>query len=121
MGALHGLLCLQRRTRVGGTDIQWENDIGSKLSLSTHDALRRQQMGRAIQVRFECSTFLAQSAQVTEAKDLEAATIGQDGTIPMHKGMQTTKLGKEFRAGTQHEVIGIGKENLDASRVQFFR
>src|SRR5215469_7074369 len=50
MGPLHSLPGGIGRTGIGGTDIQWQDDIRAKLGLDLHDTFRRQHMRRAIQV-----------------------------------------------------------------------
>src|SRR5271167_276749 len=72
-------------------------------------------------MRFEERPFLAQFAQVTEAEDLEAATVGEDGTIPVHEVVQPTKVANESGARAQHEVVGVGENDGRTSLTHLFR
>ena len=72
-------------------------------------------------MRPEGGALLAQLAQVAKAEDLEAAAVGQDGSIPAHERMQAAELLDQLRARPQHQVIGVGEDDLRACLAQFFR
>ncbi len=72
-------------------------------------------------MRFEGCPVLAQFAQVTQAEDLEAATIGEDGAIPVHEVVQSTKIANQLGAWSQHEMVGVGENDGRASLAQIFR
>src|SRR6266568_3755215 len=98
VGALHPLPRLCRCAGICGADIQRQDNIRAECSLDPHDALRRQQVQRSIQVRLESRSLLAQFAQVAQAENLEAAAISQNGAVPVHKSMQPAKIADQLRA-----------------------
>ncbi len=72
-------------------------------------------------MRLEGGPFFAQFTQVSKAKDLKAAAIGQYRPVPVHKRVQSAERSNQFRARPQHQVIGIGENDLRACRAQFLR
>ena len=51
---------------------------------------------------------------VVVAEHLEAARIGKNGAVPVHKLVQAAQLGNGVLAGTHGQVIGVGKHDLGA-------
>src|SRR5947209_19199969 len=67
------------------------------------------------------NSVLAHAAQVFEAKDLIPAAVGQDGTVPCHETMQSTRLFDKIDARPQIQMVGIGQNDLGADLAQFMR
>ena len=88
MSSLHRVSRLSGRRGIGRADIQRQNNVSAQLVLDLHHALRCEHVRRSIQVRFKRSPLLAQFAQMTQAKDLKAAAVSQDRTIPAHKRVE---------------------------------
>ena len=78
-------------------------------------------MARAIDMRLERHSVLVELTQVAQTPHLEAATIGQNRTVPVHERVQPAELFDQRGTGPQHQVIGIGENDLRARRVQLFR
>src|SRR5712691_10034636 len=95
MRALHSCFRLLPRARIGRANVERQDDVRAQLRLDLHDTLWRQHMRRAIQVRLKIRAILAQFTQVTEAKDLEAAAIGEYRSIPVSKRVQATKFSNQ--------------------------
>jgi hypothetical protein len=74
-------------------------------------------MSRAIEMRFKDDAILAEFAEVAEAPDLEAAAIGENGAIPMHKRVEAAEGRDQGRAGAEHQMVGIGENNFRACRL----
>src|SRR2546425_6684858 len=72
-------------------------------------------------MRFEGCPVLAQFAQVTRAEALEAATIGEDGAMPVHEEVQSTKIANQSGAWSQHQMVGVSKNDVRTSLAQLFR
>jgi hypothetical protein len=53
-------------------------------------------------------------AQLRERHDLEATGIGQNGARPAHECVQPAERRDALGTRPQHEVIGIGKDNVSA-------
>ena len=62
----------------------------------------------------ECHAFFADFAEIVQTKNLEAAGIGENGSIPRHKPVQSAHLPNCVDSWTQIEMVGIGEQNLDA-------
>ena len=56
-----------------------------------------------------------------QGEDLEAAGVGEDGTVPFHETVDAAHALEDFRARAQEKVIGIGKEDLGARFFERFR
>ena len=65
-------------------------------------------------MRAEGDAFVRDFAQFTEAENLEAAGIGEDGARPGHEFVQAAQLADEFMAGTQKEMVGVREQDLHA-------
>ena len=77
-------------------------------------------MARAVKVGLETNPFLADFAEFTEAEDLKTAAVREDGTLPVHKGVQPPELPDQFVARTQIKMIGITQNNLGPEVEQRF-
>jgi hypothetical protein len=75
-------------------------------------------MRRSIEVRAKRDAFFADLAQIVQAENLEAARIGEDGSIPRHEAVQPAHLANRLDSGTQIKMIGIAEQNLDAKLFQ---
>ncbi len=62
--------------------------------------------------------LLLNLAQPCQGKHLKSAGIREDRAIPVHKFVQTAKLSDQLVAGTDMEVVGIGKFHLRADRAE---
>ena len=78
------------------------------------DALRRQVVALAVEVRVEGDAVLGHLPQVGQRHDLEPAGIGQDRAVPVHEAVQPAELGDPLGAGPQHQVIGVAEHDLGA-------
>ena len=52
--------------------------------------------------------------RIVMAKDLKAARIGKDGTVPVHEVMEPAQLINQVLARAHAQVIGVGKHDLRA-------
>ncbi len=43
--------------------------------------------------------------------------VGEDRPVPAHEGVQAAEAGDAFRAGAQHQVIGVGEHDVGAGRL----
>src|SRR6516164_9417127 len=69
-------------------------------------------------MRAKCDAFFGHLAKITQAKNLEAAGIGQDRMRPGHELMQPAQSPYGVNAWTEIEVISVAKQNLDANVLQ---
>ena len=75
-------------------------------------------MQGAVEVGAKRHAVVVEFSQVPEAKYLESATVGQNGSIKTHEPMQPSKLGDELVTGAQHQVVGVGEDHV---RTQFVK
>ena len=66
----------------------------------------------------EVDALLLDLAQGGQGEDLEAAGVGEHGAVPGHEFVQTAALLHQLVAGTQVQVIGVGKLHLTADVLQ---
>jgi len=74
-----------------------------------------------VQVRTKGDAFLRYLRKFSEADNLEPAAVGKDRPWPPHEIMQSTQSIDKVGAGPEVKVVGIGKDDLRATRSQFVR
>src|SRR5438552_4635369 len=74
--------------RILGAFIKRHDDVCSQRSLHVYRFFWSEKVRRAIQMRTEFHALIAHLAQLAEAKNLEAAGIGEQGALPGHEAMQ---------------------------------
>ena len=89
-------------------------DVGAKQALHLDGALRREQMRCAVDMRLEGHAVLLDTAELRQRHDLIAAGVGKDWPVPAHEAVQPAKLGDALGAGPQHEMIGVGEDDVGA-------
>jgi hypothetical protein len=70
---------------------------------------------RAIDVRTKRDAFVVELAQARERKDLITTAVGQQCVRPRHETLHAAEFVHELRTGSQHQVIGIGEDQLRAA------
>ena len=66
----------------------------------------------AVEVRLEQDAVLVELAQVCQAESLEAAAVREDRAMPTHEIVKASQLVDHIYTRPQHEMIGVGQENL---------
>ena len=116
----HGQLHRGARLGLGGGErralVQRHGDGGVEQMLDLHGAGRGQAMGGAVEMRLERHPVGVQLAQLGQRHDLEAAGIGQDRARPVHEPVQPAEPRDPFRAGAQHQVVGVAQHQPGAGR-----
>ena len=69
-------------------------------------------MAAAVDVALEGASFRGELTYGAEAEDLEAAAIGENGTVPALKAVQAACLTQYVQTGAKVEMIGIAEDNL---------
>ena len=106
-----GLVARGRKRRAF---VQHHLDIGAEQALHLDGALRRQLDGRAVDMRLENDAPLVDAPELRQRHHLVAAGIGEDRLLPMHELVQAAELGDALGAGPQHQVIGVGEDDVGA-------
>ena len=66
----------------------------------------------AIDVAAEGHPLVSQFAVLGKGEDLEAAAVGQDGTVPPVELVQASGTLDDVHTGTQVQVIGVAQDDL---------
>jgi len=75
----------------------------------------------AVDVAAEGNALVGEFAIVGKGKDLKAAAIGQDGTVPTVELVQSSCTLDDVHTGSQIEVIGVTQDNLRLDIISQFR
>ena len=62
----------------------------------------------------ELDALLTDLAELGERKDLKAAAVGEDRAVPGHEAVETAQRLDQLVAGSDVQVIGVGKLDLTA-------
>ncbi len=114
---LHGALGLLLLGRQFDALVELHLDVGAEQALDLDRPLRRQHVAAAVDVRGKAHALLAHLADLGERHHLEAAAVGEDRAVPAHEGMQAAEAGDALGAGAQHQVIGVGEDDVGAGRL----
>ncbi len=95
-------------------------DVGAEQALHLDGALRRQLYRGAVDMRLEGDARFGNAAELGQRHDLIAAGIGEDRPVPMHEAMQAAEPGDALGARPQHQMIGVGEEDVGARRLHVF-
>src|SRR5690554_4441090 len=57
-------------------------------------------------------TILAHLGKVRQTHYLITAAVGQDWPVPIHELVQSAQLRHPLSTGTEHQVIGVAKDNI---------
>ena len=85
MRADHRLARVFQGSGVGRALVERHDHIGADLLFEAHDALGREGMLRAIQVRAEAYPVIADAAEIPQGENLIAPRIGEDAPLPAMK------------------------------------
>src|SRR4029079_13303273 len=69
----------------------------------------------------ELDAVLVDRAQSLEREDLEAAGVGEDGTIPSHERVQPPELSNELVGRAEMQMVRVAKDHLRADLAQIVR
>ena len=112
---LNGAFNVGARGGIARALVELHADVGTELHGDFHVVLRRpEHVATVIIVDDKAHALVSELDRVVVAEHLEAARIGEDRAVPVHKLVQATQLGDGVLAGTHGQVIGIGKHDLGA-------
>ena len=94
--------------------IHLHGDIGADPLLNPHRVLGRELDRAAVDVGAKKGAGLGDPHLLCETEHLEAARIGERGTIPSHERRHAPRLLDQLLAGPQVEVIRIGEHHPGA-------
>ena len=105
----------------GRAFIEHHGDVRIQRTLHLHRDLGREKELVAVDRRGKAHAFFRDLAQIPQAPDLEAARIGQDGTLPAVEAVQPAQLLHHGCAGPQPQVEGVAQNDARAHRLQVGR
>ncbi len=94
--------------------IEHHLDVGTEQALHLDGALRRQRHAGAVEMGLEGDAVFVELSQLGQRHDLIAAGIGEDRAVPVHETMQSPELGDALGAGAEHQMIGVGENDVGA-------
>ena len=112
---LNGALNVGARGGIARALVQLHADVGAELHGDFHVVLGRpEHVATVVIVDDKAYTLVGELDGVVVAEHLEAARVGKNGAMPVHKLVQSAQLGDGVLAGTHGQVIGVGKHDLGA-------
>ncbi len=76
-------------------------------------------MRTAVDVRLERHAVVVEFAPFLQAKDLEAAGVGEDRPVPGHEAMQAAGLDDDVFARSQPEMVRVCEQDLTVRAAYF--
>ena len=101
--------------------VKLHHDVGIQNLLNLHRDFRRQKELVAIDGRSKAHAFLRNLAQLTKAKHLETARVGQNRAIPVHEAMQPTVRGNDIKPRAKPKMKRIAEDDLTAHAFELVR
>ena len=89
--------------------------------LHLHRPFWREQYLVAVNRRTKCHAFLAKFAHLGQRKDLEPTRVRKNGSGPVHEFVQSTMVPNDVRAGTQHQVKCVSKNDFSSAVTHLIR
>ena len=86
---LHRAPHIRGRSPMGRTIIEHHGDVRAQHALDVHRFLRPEEQQRTIEMRAKLDTVCLDFANLRQTENLEAATVGQDGLVPVHEAVQS--------------------------------
>ena len=78
-------------------------------------------MRAAVEMRAKLDAVLVDLSALGQAEDLIAAAVGQDWLVPANKFVEAAAARDQFVARTQHQVIGVAKNDAGANLLKMLR
>ena len=112
---LHRALDIGARGGIARALVELHADVGTELHGDFHVVLGRpEHVATVVVVDDKTHALVGELDGVVVAEHLEAARIGEDGAVPVHKLVQSAQLGDGVLAGTHGQMVGIGEHDLGA-------
>ena len=118
---------------VWGAFVELHQEVCAEFALDFHGAFGGEFDEATVNVRTECAALFRDFEEIAvsivgfiafaaldfighcafaEGKDLEAAAVGEHGAVPTGKFMETAHFFDQVCAGLEHEVIGVGEDDI---------
>jgi len=100
-------------------DVEHHHDLAADRLLHRDRRLRREEMTVMIVRVGEDRALLGDLPVVGQREDLIAAGVGEHAAVPAHEAVNTAQLLEYLAAGPQHQVVGVGEDQLRADGFGF--
>ncbi len=108
-GGIFGVFAL---AGIGRAFVEKHRDVRAEDRLDFHALLGAEHHAGAVEVALELHAFFGDLANFGKGPDLEAAGIGEHGTVPGGEGVEAAELFDDFSAGAEPEVVGVSEDDL---------
>ena len=105
--AFHRLLGVAVVCRAWRAFVEGHHDVGPDAALDVHHPFRREQMLRAVDVGTELHPLFLHLTDPRQREHLEAAAVGEDGTLPSVEAMQAAHRLQHVESGTEVQMIRV--------------
>ena len=106
---------------IGGAFVKRHDNVGAQKPLDFHRAFGRQHMFRPVEMALERHALFGDFAQRRQAHHLIPAAVGQYRAVPARKLVQPTQPRHTFRAGPQHQMVGVAQDDVRTRCAHFGR
>ena len=98
--------------------VELHDDVGIQRALHLHAHFGCEEKLVAVHRRRKAHTFFADFSGLTKRPHLKAATVGEDGFLPVLKPVQAAELRQDVHARAKPEVKGVAQNNLRAHGIK---
>ena len=120
-GPCHRIFHILPVCLAGGAFVKSHGNSRTQIGLDLHTFLRSHKDFSSVYMGMEINTFLLDLAQLCQGKHLESAGISKDGTVPVHKLVQSPQLLHYLISRSHMEMIRVGKFHLGFDLVKIHR
>jgi hypothetical protein len=113
-----------RRRFIGGRGdalIERHHDVGADRLLRLDADFRAKQDRFSVEITLENRALLAHRARMRQRENLKPTGVRQNRALPTHETVNAAGAAKNFRAGTQQQMVRIHQQDLGASILERLR
>ena len=120
-GAFDGGAKFSRCAGVRRAVVEHHRDVRAEFALDLHRLFRAEKKERAIEMGTEFDAVGFDFANGSEAENLKAAAVGEDGQRPVDEIVQAAGGADDAHPGTDMKMIGVAEDDLSAEFAEFAR
>jgi len=103
------------------TLIESHGDRGGQVRLNSHALFRSHKNDMSVNVRMKGHAFFLDLAQFRERKDLKAAGVRQDRSVPVHEFPDSSHFPDDFIPRAEMEMVGVAEFDFRSETFKFRR
>ena len=101
--------------------VELHDNVCAQRVFDLHHFFGRKKVFAPVDMRTEPDALVFDVVEFCEGKDLKPAAVGEDGPVPIHEFVQSSRTADEFVPGPHIKVIGIRKNDLRARLFEIAR